>query len=73
MNWENSPMNWKNSPQNWDNSPQKWDNDRIILDNQGSATGYAVPKSDGGVNIYGFEGQRQGYLPGDGDDCDGYD
>ena len=68
-NWENSPYNWKNSPHNWDNSPYKWDNDRIIRDNQGKRKGYAVPKEDGGVNYYDFEGNRNGYKPGQNEDC----
>ncbi len=62
-NWENSQYNWKNSPYNWDNSPNKWGNDRIIYDNEGNASGYAVPKKDGGVNIYDFKGKRKEYTP----------
>jgi len=63
-NWANSPWNYKNSPNNYDNSPLKYGNERIIRDNQGNATGYAVPKADGGVNYYDFSGKRQGYTPG---------
>lgn len=69
-NWDNSPNNWANSPNNWDNSPNNYENsqynynnDRIIRDNTGSAQGYAVPKPDGGVNFYGTDGTRTGYLP----------
>jgi hypothetical protein len=62
-NWKNSPHNWRNNPHNWDNSPYKWNNDRIIRDNQGRAKGYAVPKEDGGVNYYDFDGNRKGYKP----------
>ena len=63
-NWENNSSNWKNSPDNWENSPHKHNNDRIIRDNEGKATGYAVPKDDGGTNYYDFEGNRKGYTPG---------
>ncbi len=62
-NYENSPYNYKNSPYNYDNSPYKYNNDRIIRDNKGRAKGYAVPKDDGGVNYYDFDGNRQGYKP----------
>lgn len=51
-NWENSSKNWKNSPNNWENSPSKWGNERIVRDKNGNAAGYAVPKQDGGVNLY---------------------
>ena len=67
-NWDNNPNNWKNSPNNWDNSPNKWGNDRIIRDNSGNPTGYAVPKDDGGINIYDFNGNRRGYKPADEDE-----
>ena len=60
--WEDSPYNWDNSEQNWDNSSNNWNSDRIIRDNSGNPTGYAVPKSDGGANIYDFEGNREGYY-----------
>jgi hypothetical protein len=63
-NWKNSPHNWDNSSHNWDNSPHKWNNERIILDNQGRATGYVVPKKDGGVNYCDFKGNRTGYKAG---------
>ena len=62
-NWENSGDNWKNSPNNWNNSPNKWGNERIIRDSNGNAVGYAVPKKDGGVNYYDFNGKRKGYQP----------
>lgn len=62
-NYENSPYNYKNSPNNYDNSSSKYGNDRIIRDNEGNATGYAVPKEDGGVNFYNNDGGRTGYLP----------
>ncbi len=62
-NYENSSSNYKNSPNNYDNSPNKYGNDRIIRDNEGNATGYSVPKDDGGVNFYNSNGDRTGYLP----------
>lgn len=49
---------------NWDNSPNRWGNERIIRDEHGRAQGYAVPKEDGGINFFDFDGQRRGYLPG---------
>lgn len=61
MNWENSSMNFRNSPMNMENNPININSDRIIRDNSGEATGYAVPKPDGGVNYYDFQGNRQGY------------
>lgn len=69
-NWENSSSNWDNSSSNWDNSPNNWDNSssnfgntRIIRDESGQSTGYAVPKADGGVNFYDPSGNRTSYLP----------
>jgi len=62
-NWNNSPSNWNNSPSNWDNSPSKYGNDRLMRDESGNVSGYAVPKSDGGVNFYNLNGERKGYLP----------
>lgn len=62
-NWENSSSNWENSPNNWDNSTSKWGNERIIRDEDGNATGYAVPKKDGGVNYFDLSGNREGYQP----------
>lgn len=61
MNWENSPMNFRNSPMNMENNPININSDRIIRDSSGEATGYAVPKADGGVNYYDLQGNRQGY------------
>lgn len=61
MNYENSPMNYNNSPMNYENSPMNYNSERIIRDNSGQATGYAVPKSDGGVNYFDMEGHREGY------------
>ena len=62
-NWENSPNNWDNSPNNWENSPNNWNSDRIIRDNFGNAKGYAVPNSNGVINIYDLNGNRDGYVP----------
>ena len=61
-NWDNSPNNWENSPNNWENNPNNWDSDRVIRDNSGNPTGYAVPKSNGGTNIYDLDGNRKGYV-----------
>ena len=62
-NWENSSSNWQNSPHNWENSRHNYGNERIIRDGNGNAVGYAVPKKDGGVNYYDFDGNRKGYQP----------
>ena len=43
----------------------RWGNERIIRDNNGKLTGYAVPKRDGGVNFFDLKGNRRGYLPPD--------
>ena len=61
-NWDNSPNNWENSPNNWENNPNNWNSDRVIRDNEGNPTGYAVPKDGGGVNIYDLDGNREGYV-----------
>ena len=61
-NWDNSPNNWENSPNNWENNPNNWDSDRVIRDNSGNPTGYTVPKSNGGINIYDLDGNRKGYV-----------
>ena len=53
---------WEDSPYNWDNSRYN-PNANIIYDSQGQAQGYAVPKQNGtGVNVYDFNGKRQGYY-----------
>jgi hypothetical protein len=62
-NWQNSPYNWQNSPNNWQNSPQRFGNDRIIRDQDGQPQGYMVPRQDGGLNFFDFQGNRQGYVP----------
>jgi hypothetical protein len=62
-NWDNSPSNWNNNPANWENSPNRYGNDRIIYDDRGNPSGYAVPKPSGGVNIFDLEGNRRGYTP----------
>jgi len=61
--WEDSPNNWDNSINNWENSPNNWNSDRIIRDNSGNAKGYAVPNSNGVINIYDLDGNRDGYVP----------
>ena len=61
-NWENSEHNWDNSSNNWENNPNNWDSDRVIRDNSGNPTGYTVPKSNGGTNIYDLDGNREGYV-----------
>ena len=61
-NWENSSNNWENSPNNWENNPNNWNSDRVIRDNDGNATGYAVPNSNGVTNIYDLDGNREGYV-----------
>jgi hypothetical protein len=61
LNYENSPLNYNNSPMNYENSPLNYNSERIIRDNSGKAMGYAVPKSDGGVNYFDMEGHREGY------------
>jgi hypothetical protein len=62
-NWQNSPNNWQNNPNNWQNNPSRFGNERLIRDTDGNVNGYAVPKSDGGVNFYDNQGNRRGYLP----------
>jgi len=62
-NWENSSNNWENSPNNWENNPNNWNSDRIIRDNSGNAKGYAVPNSNGVINIYDLDGNRDSYVP----------
>lgn len=63
-NWENSSNNWKNSPNNWQNSPNNSSgNNGTVRNSDGSSAGYAVPKADGGVNIYDNNGNRTGYIP----------
>ena len=61
-NWDNSSNNWENSPNNWENNPNNWDSDRVIRDNDGNATGYAVPNSNGVTNSYDLDGNREGYV-----------
>lgn len=66
-NYRNSPFNHQNSPYNYNNSrfnPRNspyGNSDRIIRDNRGRATGYAVPKKDGGTNYFDSKGNRTGY------------
>lgn len=60
-NYDNSSRKYENSPRNYDNSPNKYGNERIIRDNDGEPTGYAVPKPNGGVNYFDFDGNRINY------------
>ena len=64
-NFENSPNNFANSPLNFENNTNRVNNSRVIRDNEGNATGYAVPKSNGGVNYFDSSGHRTGYQPAD--------
>ena len=63
----NSPSNWRNSPNNWNNSPYNMNSRNGLYDGDGNRTGYAVRRSDGGVNFFDNQGRRRGYTPGDGD------
>jgi len=60
MNYENSSMNWKNSSMNWENSSMN-PNSRGIYDADGNRSGYIVPKSGGGFNMFDNQGNRMGY------------
>ena len=60
----NNPLNYNNSPLNFENSPNRYGNENIIRNNQGNAVGYEVEKSDGGVNYFNLNGERQGYKAG---------
>ncbi len=62
-NWSNSSSRWENSSSNWENSPNRWGNDRTIYESDGEAVGYAVPQADGGTNLYGLDGDREGFTP----------
>ena len=62
---ENSPYNSNNNPYNSLNNPYNSSSNRIIRDENGRATGYAVPRSDGGVNYFDYSGEgRKGYTSG---------
>lgn len=60
-NYANSPNNYENAPNNYENNPYNTNSNRIIRDNDGQATGYAVPRADGGVNYFNSNGGRSGY------------
>lgn len=64
-NWDNSPFNWQNNPRNWANSPNNFAAENGIYAPDGSRQGYAVPRSDGGLNLFDNDGRREGYVPGD--------
>ena len=61
----NNPYTSNNNPYSNDNNPYNQSSTRIIRDNSGQPTGYAVPKADGGTNYfnYGSTG-RTGYQSG---------
>ncbi|MEY4961289.1 MAG: hypothetical protein RL610_1468 [Pseudomonadota bacterium] len=63
--YDNNPYNSTNNPYNSENNPYKsGGNSRVIRDNEGNATGYAVPRPDGGVNFFDYKtGNRTGYQP----------
>jgi hypothetical protein len=62
---ENNPYNSNNNPYNSNNNPYNSNSNRIIRDENGRATGYAVPRSDGGVNYFDYSGEgRKGYTSG---------
>jgi hypothetical protein len=63
-NYQNSPYNYRNSPYNYQNSPYNPFSTNGIYDNDGNRQGYAVPRSDGGVNLFDNDGNRLGYTPG---------
>ncbi len=48
---------------NWQNSPNRYGNENLIYNGNGDTTGYSVPNSSGGINMYDFEGNRTGYVP----------
>ena len=58
---EDSPYHSNNNPYNSLNNPYNSSSNRIIRDEDGRATGYAVPRSDGGVNYFDSNGNRTGY------------
>jgi hypothetical protein len=62
-----NPYNYKNSPYNYKNSPYNLNSSNGIYDEDGERQGYAVRRSDGGVNFFNDEGNRTGYMPGDED------
>ena len=66
-NFQNSPGNFRNSPSNYQNSPINPQGNGIY-DNAGNYQGYAVPRSDGGLNIFSPSGNRTGYRPGNDED-----
>jgi len=62
-NLKHSPYSIRNSEFNLRNSRYSHGNN-IIRDNSGRAIGYSVPREDGGVNFFGYDGAgRIGYIP----------
>ena len=60
-NYNNSSSNYNNNPNNYENNLNNYSSNRIIRNESGNATGYAVPRSDGGVNYFDTNGNRTGY------------
>jgi hypothetical protein len=69
--WSNSDSNFLNTSRSWDSNPRNFDNVNPwgghpkIYDSGGELEGYAVPRSDGGWNLFDRSGERQGYVPGE--------
>jgi hypothetical protein len=72
---ENSPNTIDNSPNTIENSPNTIRNSPNTIENSpggrngiyapnGQWQGYAVPKQNGGLNIFDPSGNRTGYVPG---------
>ena len=67
---QNSPYNIQNSPYSIQNSPYSIPNTpgaiggNGIYGNNGQWQGYAVPRPDGGLNVFDPSGNRTGYVPG---------
>jgi hypothetical protein len=62
-NFQNSPYNFNNSPYNFNNSPYNMNSRNGIYDSDGNRQGYAVRRSDGGLNFFDNQGNRTGYMP----------
>ena len=67
---QNSPYSIENSPYSIQNSPYSIQNapgaigGNGIYGNNGQWQGYAVPRPDGGLNVFDPSGNRTGYVPG---------
>jgi len=60
-NYDNNSSNYNNNPNNYENNLNNYSSSRIIRNESGNATGYAVPKANGGVNYFDTNGNRTGY------------